>query len=202
MGCDYNPFASEFDRTRSAWWKNVRDFLDLHVSRYDILFDIGCGNGKYANYRNDITYIGCDVSEALLGCALKRSGDNMKEFICADGLRLPYIDKACDISISIAVLHHLESVDLRKMFIKEMIRVTRNAFHFTVWAAEQEIKGNWVRMRENDTDYLILWQNKYQRYYHLFRKEELIELLDGLHYEIKYECNNWCVSVFSITALL
>ena len=61
----YNNIAEEFDKTRTSLWRCVIDFLDTFPADSKIL-DVGCGNGKYMNYRNDIQMKGIDISINLV----------------------------------------------------------------------------------------------------------------------------------------
>jgi len=183
---NYDAFANSFHKTRYAIWNQVGLFLDK-IPKYASLLDCGCGNGKYAQYKKDIVYVGNDISLNLLEYASHKS-DNI---LAANGLNLPYLDKIFDYSMSIAVLHHIDNHEKRKQFINELVRVTRNKILISVWAQEQEIKPNWINI--SGSDYLIPWQNKHLRYYHLFSKKELEELCSGLKYEIFFERDNWYV---------
>ena len=57
----YDLIADEFDKTRIRLWSCVISFLNSFPSNSSIL-DIGCGNGKYLNYRNDLFMKGIDIS--------------------------------------------------------------------------------------------------------------------------------------------
>jgi len=190
----YDNFASSFSKTRYSHWNNVKLFLDK-IPKYSILYDVGCGNFKYKSYRNDIIIIGNDISFGLLECALDKYKDN-PQILLANGLNLPYKNKSSDFSISIAVLHHLDTYEKRLQYMKELIRITIKSIHISVWAAEQQIKSSWIYKENND--YLIPWQNKYMRFYHLFHNNEILKLLSDLNvsnYCLFYEKNNWCITI-------
>jgi SAM-dependent methyltransferase len=180
----YSHIAESFHATRNALWPGVKSFMDK-IPKYAILGDIGCGNGKYATYRKDIVWLGADPCKQLLYFAQNKNPN----VIQANGINLPFKDKSLDYSISIAVVHHLTTPQLRKAFIKELIRTTKTKILFTVWAEEQPKKPQWQHQGNND--YLIPWQNQHMRYYHLFPKQELEELLTDTNYTIKWEQNNW-----------
>ena len=57
---NYDEFATSFHKTRYSIWNQVGLFLDK-IPKYSILLVCGCGNGKYAQYRKDITYVGNDT---------------------------------------------------------------------------------------------------------------------------------------------
>lgn len=52
----YNEIAHNFSDTRYKPWPRVVEFLRLFPTG-SIVLDIGCGNGKYMNIRNDIMMV-------------------------------------------------------------------------------------------------------------------------------------------------
>lgn len=192
----YNTIAVEFDATRVSPWKGVQSFLST-LPKYAHVADIGCGNGKYANVRQDLVWMGSDVSENLASIASKRT---KKEVLLADGCKLPFKNGIMDASISIAVLHHLPSHKKRKAFLEELLRITQGPVLFTVWAREQHIKSTWMSVDGGSNDYMIPWNNKAMRFYHLFTKEEVLYLLESVGlpkqcFRVDFELNNWFVTI-------
>lgn len=53
----YNDIAHNFSDTRHKPWPRVVDFLRSFPSS-SLVLDIGCGNGKYMNVRNDLMMVG------------------------------------------------------------------------------------------------------------------------------------------------
>ena len=105
-------------------------------------------------------------------------------------------------AISIAVLHHISSEEKRKCFVLNIIKCLRKGGKalIVVWAKEQDIKHTWKQI--NGNDYLIPWHGNdhiiYERYYHLFSKEEVIDLFACFSrsikvHDIQYELDNWCI---------
>jgi len=200
----YNLIAKEFDDTRFCRWNSVRGFLDS-IDKYSIIADVGCGNGKYMKYKTDeLFYFGNDTSESLLYIAKQKCSD-ITNIILASGTQLPYRNNTFNAVISIAVLHHIYSVENRLLFISELIRICKpdGKIHITVWADTID-KKKCTAIGNNKGDYLISWKNKYERYYHLFNQEELVELMSKLDsiafitYDITYEMENWCITIKKI----
>ena len=123
------------------------------------------------------------------------------DIVEANGLNLPYRNNLFQYAISIAVLHHLSSEDLRIKFINNILNIleVNGKLLFTVWAAEQNIKDKYINQGNND--YLIPWLDKnskktFYRYYHLFSEYEIINLIKKIDCKlesIEYERDNWCV---------
>lgn len=185
----YNDIAQSFSHTRFAIWACVGQFLSS-IPKHNMLLDVGCGNGKYASVKKDIIWHGCDITPNLLAIAKEKNSN-----VClADGQHLPFADKSFDHTMSIAVIHHLTTPQQRHHFMKELIRVTKQEVLVTVWADEQPKKPKWRLVDGTQTDYMIPWQDDHWRYYHLFTRDEMTALLEGLGvtFELQYERDNWC----------
>jgi tRNA (uracil-5-)-methyltransferase TRM9 len=196
----YEQIANKFNHTRFSHWNAVKEFLNS-LPKYSLVADIGTGNGKYLNYRKDITVIGNDMCENLLNIiADKNSNLN----ICrANALHLPYRNDIFDAIISIAVFHHVSTIDNRILFLQEVIRILKpnGIGMITVWAREQPIKNTWKDIGNND--FFVPWvdvenSKTYDRYYHLFSKKEIECLFHKFNDELQviemlYEMNNWCI---------
>lgn len=83
---------------------------------FSVVFDIGCGNGKYLGVNKKLTMIGTDRSIGLLETANQKS--DLYELFAADSLMLPIRDGICDAFISIAVIHHFSNEAIRLKAIK------------------------------------------------------------------------------------
>lgn len=150
----YDAIAPHFSATRFAKWPKVATFLNSLLSG-SVVLDAGCGNGKYLGLNPDCFFIGCDISEPLIGiCA-----DRGNEVLVADAVNLPYRTGYGDAAISIAVLHHLSTEHRRKKAIDELVRIVKKGGHvlITVWAVEQEDKSllnKWTPLTEK---YVAEW---------------------------------------------
>jgi tRNA (uracil-5-)-methyltransferase TRM9 len=197
----YDNIAIHFNETRKAIWKCVGKFLD-NIPKYSLIADVGCGNGKYTRYRQDIFVIANDICVPLLQTIEKKYS---YDCCVANGLYLPYKKKSFQYAISIAVLHHISDNESRLKFIKNIINILEpgGKLLFTVWAQEQTIKKKWIN-KGNNGDYLIPWLDKYSkqtfyRFYHLFSYEEIKQFVNSLENviicNIVFEKDNWCVEL-------
>lgn len=197
----YDHIAEHFNETRKAIWKCVGKFLD-NIPKYSLIADIGCGNGKYTCYRQDIFVIANDICVPLLNTIEKSYSHDC---CIANGLYLPYKNKSFQYAISIAVLHHISDYESRLKFITNIINILEpgGKLLFTVWAQEQTIKKKWI-WQGNNGDYLIPWLDKYSkqtfyRFYHLFSYEEIKQFANALENvivcDIIFEKDNWCVEL-------
>ena len=187
----YDNFAKEFDHTRYSIWKSVKTFLD-NLPKYSIIADVGCGNGKNIRYRSDLIFFGNDICEELIEIAKTKDKTNRNSYIICNGDRLPYKSNTYDAVICIAVLHHVKN---RKRFFDELLRILKpgGKLLVSVWAYEQEKKAKWIHL--SGTDYMIPWRENHKRFYHLFTKKEMEDLVDNLDATIFYEQDNWFCKV-------
>jgi SAM-dependent methyltransferase len=162
----YNEIAYEFSHSRNNPFPDISYFFN-NLPRYSLIGDIGCGNGKYHKLINSHYMIGCDYSIELL----KQSTNNM-EVVNGDNLRLPYRNNIFDAIISMSVIHHFVTEERRLSALTELLRVVKpnGLIMCHVWSYEKY-------KTQLEQDRLILWKNKYKRYYHLFKQGELNKLI-------------------------
>jgi tRNA (uracil-5-)-methyltransferase TRM9 len=172
----YEVIAPHFSSTRYKPWPKVKEFVDSLPSG-SIFCDVGCGNGKNLGLRDSIYGFGCDRSENLLGLSRSRGHESVR----CDGLRLAYRSNVFDAALSIAVVHHFATAERRLHAVQEIVRILKpgGVALIYVWAVEQAKDRGGV-------DVFIDWEvhskfdetnTVHKRYYHLFKKGELEELL-------------------------
>lgn len=178
----YENIASAFDKTRYRSWTTVERILDT-FNKDSLNGDIGCGNGKNMMYRKDLKFIGIDFCKKFIDIC------NEKELECyqADVRNTIFENNYFDNTISIAVIHHLDSRDKRINAINEMFRITKTGgtLFIYVWALEQPENS---RRKFNRQDEMVPYKvkgNTYYRFYHLYRFGDLEKELESTDY--KYE---------------
>jgi alkylated DNA repair protein alkB family protein 8 len=139
VSCVYDQIATHFSSTRYAPWPKVADFLK-GLDEGSLVYDIGCGNGKYAQVNPSVVMIGADASIPLLTFCRKKG----MPAVGAEAKRLPFRSNSGDHVICIAMLHHLASQENRLTSLKELIRVLKpkGTALVTVWAFEQSKDGS------------------------------------------------------------
>jgi len=221
----YEKIAPHFSNTRYKPWPKVQEFLES-LPEGSLNCDVGCGNGKYLGVNNkNIFSIGTDRSFNLIAIAKERNPGS-QTFVC-NSLNIPIRSNVFDSVISIAVIHHFSTKTLRIKAIKELKRIAKvgGKILIYVWAYEQERKFTtqdvfvpWHLQDTYDKDEteeskVNIEQNSgfietaikdetkkstiYHRYYHVFKKgelEELIQEIPGLEIQRSfYDHANWCV---------
>lgn len=143
------------------------------------------------------------------------------QVVVADNLRLPYRSESIDFAISIAVIHHFATKERRQKAIREILRILKpkGRICIYVWAFEQKDKQG--KQKYSEQDVFVAWnlqsvyQKKddelpkdengkvvFQRYYHMFKKGELedlvIDMKDIKIIDCQLEKENWCVIIEKI----
>lgn len=198
----YDTIANEFDKTRIRLWSCVINFLNSFSANSKIL-DIGCGNGKYLNYRNDLIMKGIDISIKLVEICKKKGFDVIK----ASMTDIPFEDNSFDGVICVASYHHLDNDMDRQKTLNEIYRILKNngiAF-LEVWSKEQLDNSNKNSLNFKRKSNLVKWTsietgNIYYRYYNIYAKGDLEEEITRLKPEFKiiengYEKGNYFVKL-------
>lgn len=84
----------------------------------DRVLEIGCGNGRVLRHlRGDGLAVGVDISHGLLA-----KSEEIQYGVVADGVQLPFRDKAFEFIYSLNVLLHLDPETKRRL-VEEVVRV-------------------------------------------------------------------------------
>ncbi|KAI3631625.1 hypothetical protein MIR68_010098 [Amoeboaphelidium protococcarum] len=182
LSADVVPFTGESEDV------SANQYLTTQQKKGVIVGDFGCGNGKnmLGGYKN-ILFIGTDNSLELLSLVPKSCRvDSVRSSVMDCAFRPNVLSHA----ISIAVLHHLTSEQRRVEAIVEMIRAVQSGgtILIFVWAQEQSETSKIKHLRPDaNGDVFVPWRIPskedptvtvtYQRYYHLFRKGEIDEMV-------------------------
>ena len=214
----YDKISAHFSHTRYKPWPKVAEFLNS-LEKDSYVLDIGCGNGKYLSVNENLKMFGTDRSGNLLSIAKEKNINS--QFFVADSLKLPIKRESFDAAISIAVIHHFSNELLRIQALKEMFRIVKKGGKILVyvWAMEQKEKkfteqDNFVPWHlqnkyENETKVGTLQNGPnimedkkidctvYQRYYHVFYKGELEDLINKTGDDVEiiksyFDHANWC----------
>jgi tRNA (uracil-5-)-methyltransferase TRM9 len=186
----YEQIASHFSETRHHVWPPVKKFIDGFKSN-SIVADIGCGNGKNM-YRPDCEFLGLDFCHNFTKICKQKGLSS----IVADNLNLPLKDNTFDYTISVAVIHHLDSDIKRKKAIQELIRITRpgGKVFVSVWALKQLSQS---KRKFSKSDNMVEWNKygqKFYRFYHIFEDQELKNLCSDYKIEsYTYSAGNWSI---------
>jgi alkylated DNA repair protein alkB family protein 8 len=219
---NFDKIAEKFSETRKKSWEIMKIFIN-DIKEKEKVLDIGCGNGRLYELlkEKEVEYVGIDNSEKLIEIARKKFPKS--KFIVADALNLPFKDEEFDHVFMIAILPHIPSKELQLKVLKNAYRVLKKngSLFITCWNLFQPklFFANLIRRFKNPKlyqglglkDFLIPWRmksgEKIYRFYHLFTKKEIKNLLKeadfkikDIYYEYKGKKSNW-LKGFNLVAL-
>jgi ubiquinone/menaquinone biosynthesis C-methylase UbiE len=181
----YNNIAEKFSNTRYKAWNSTEKFIEKLEKNTKVL-EVGCGNGKNLDLRNDIEFYGCDISTKLLDiCREKKL--NVKE---CDGCDLDYEDNYFDSVFSVAVIHHLSTMERRIKFLEEMCRVVKRGgnIFFQVWSIDEPKYHKSKEINKYDRFVLFNYDDcVYERYYHFFDLDEMTLMINTFNETSNYK---------------
>ena len=189
--------------------KFLEDLEQLNYKFNGIIIDLGCGNGRnlplFKNSNNVV--IGIDKSLKFLHLAKNRNDlrDHNIHFLLSDMLALPIRPNSINSIFSIASIHHVMNQSERNLILEFISSILRkNGYivisvwrkfqkkyrsYFFIEFMKQKVSLKYKKWQESRGlnefgDILIPWtvsskQITYNRYYHLFSKNELKRLLAG-----------------------
>ena len=171
----YNIIADDFSCTRKDCWKECIDFIE-DIGKKQSVLDLGCGNGRnlITAMKKSEFCVGLDFSLGFLKIIRGKKGD--VPLVAGEFLHLPFSEGSFDVVLFMAALHHLPEESQRLIAIEEMARVMRSGAValVSVWAHEQE------KYEDGAQDVDVMWRKKFPRFYHLFKKGELENLVSSV----------------------
>ncbi len=195
----FEAIAEHFNMTRYKPWPETVEFVEALPEKSRVL-DIGCGNGRNMILPRRLGHevVGVDFSINLLRIAQEKL--SMRELadsghiVGGDAASLPFKEDIFDAALYIATLHHIPSEKDRLRSLEELKRCLRpgGSALISVWALDQPKFEDLLKRRSEDPNYadtFLPWTRSdgkiFQRFYHLFEKDELEGLVirSGLEIE-------------------
>ncbi len=186
---DYNRIAMEFSNKRQSLTPDILEF-EKFISKNNKVLDFGCGNGRVYELvaRSQANYTGVDNSSSLIEQAKNIYPDAKFKFM--EDLN-DFPDNSFDIILSLAMIHHIPSEDLRAKLLSDLKRVLKPSGKLILTAWDLwSVKDNYKPLIGGDeNDILYDFKNSTgevlaQRYIHVFSKEELDNLVAGVGLKI------------------
>ncbi|EJU00790.1 S-adenosyl-L-methionine-dependent methyltransferase [Dacryopinax primogenitus] len=200
----YDSIADHFSQTRYKPWPIIAAFL-ASLAPGSIGLDSGCGNGKYLplDQGGKIMLVGLDRSLGLLAHA-QWAGGKERHVVRGDVMNVCWRPGAFDFAISIATIHHLCTLERRRQAVQALLQAVSSSdgrVLIYVWATEQDELSKRIvpvdpeKAGEKVQDVFVPWKKAavqrangagtetetetelHQRYYHLFTKDELGDLV-------------------------
>lgn len=199
----FDEIASSYSYLRSKPWSKVIEELLPYIKNHTErpIADLGSGSGRHSiplafkGYRVVAMDLSYRMISILLSKAKKRKIDDKIDLLVGDILFMPFRDRVFNAVILIAVLHHIPQAEIRKEVLKNIKRklIENGVILITVWSLIQPryfIKAiiDYIIGKVNEFgDILIPWHHrgkKLLRFYHLFRKREIINLVKESGYKL------------------
>jgi len=189
----YNAIADDFSHSRKYLWPEM-DSLSQYIKDNDKILDLGCGNGRLIELikGKQIDYTGLDISKKVISLAKKRYPNN--HFRIGNLYNLPFANKSFDKVFAIASIHHIPSNKLRTKILEEIRRVVKpeGLIIISVWNLNKRKYLKQIKKSQKEHSYLeegdLLkpWGKEKEnlRYYHAFKKQELIDLFSN-YFKVK-----------------
>lgn len=187
----------EFDYIRENYFAIHDRVIELlNLKKTDRILDIGIGTALLEEKIDKKCFIaGIDISGKMLEKAMEKSLS--VEYKKASFLDIPYPDETFDSVISCFAFHHLTNIE-KEAALKEIARVLKQDGKFIIadfmYGDEEARKLLEYRFKEERREDMIEEMSE-ENYTNI---EWLINLLDPVKYEIKYEqvsTISWIVGV-------
>lgn len=170
----YDEIAEHFNITRSYAWEWIKTFIEdnnLQQQNKKVI-DIGCGNGRNLLKH----FIGIDNSHSFVKMCKQKGYNVMNCDMCS----IPLQSNSFDAILSIASFHHLSTTSRQIQALQEMKRLVKEngKILFSVWSKKQPEKTRRIFEYGN---VMVPWNKNgkiYQRYYYIFKVEELKKLFE------------------------
>jgi tRNA (uracil-5-)-methyltransferase TRM9 len=174
----WDTLAVDWAKFRHSPQEAVFDFLR---DKRGLILDVGCGTGR--NLIEGKKFVAFDISKNMIYIARKKLvyRDDI-QFLLADANGMPFQAKSFDAAIVVSTLHTMHRKDQISL-LKELHRLLKPGGHalVTVWNKRQP--RFFMKSREAFVEWKIGEKNL-QRYYYLFTKSELKNLLEREGFEV------------------
>ncbi len=217
----YNKEAKKYSQTRKKHRNDANIILQEIKNKDQkklTILEIGCWSGRFLEHLNtitekDINYIWVDISENLIEEAkkIKIKKSITTSFVCKNMVNYLWECKqeSIDIIVWIASFQHLTTKKQRFLATKYMYRclkydwlliMTNRSFSLRMLKTHRKtlLKGIWNKIispsNNERNNILIPWKNGntiYKRFYHIFTKKELQNIIIQCGFIIK---NLWYLS--------
>lgn len=195
----YDIISDTFNAKRFQHWTWINEFMDSLPAKSKIL-DLGCGSGRNMVGYPQHNFIGLDMCSNFVSICKNKGLNAITGDICS----LPFETDCFDAMACIAVFHHLSTVERRNKCLSEIHRIIKKngKVLLSVWSIEQPAKTrrefkeygdtivNWVQKEKTNGK---IYEKTYERYYYIFKIDEIIDLLEKNNFEIishKWDCGN------------
>ena len=198
----YDTISENWETKRKSIWTPVKEFLEVNKN-FSKLLDLGCGTGRFLELAESLNYkkknlVGADFSKGQLELVKKKRFKTIQTELT----NLKFKDKEFDLIICIAAHHHLldkqeqlKSLEERNRILKDEGKILlANWFPEKKFIEKQLEKKKFEFLNKEKQEVKVTYtfqENKFDRYYYLFKEKELIDLCTEVNFKIENkEYNN------------
>jgi ubiquinone/menaquinone biosynthesis C-methylase UbiE len=198
----WDSIAKTYNKESQNSSETLKDFLKNKKGK---VIDVGCGDCRNMILNKNLDYYGVDFSKIQLESGKKYLKKHKIKAILikADIENLGFMNNFFDYGLMIGAIHCLETKEKRENTLKEFNRILKpNAEALiSVWNSTDSRFANF------DKDIYMSWKTKKgntYRYYRLFDKQEIIDLLEKTGFKIlkfydngkdRFSKKNWIIKV-------
>lgn len=194
----YNIISKDWNVKRDYFWEPVTNFVKSFKNPENLKYlDLGCGTGRNLELAKKVGFetknlLGCDFSENQLKI-VKNKGFKTN---LSDLENLNIKDNSFDVIVCIAAHHHLLKKEQQLKSLKEMKRILKEDGKIILsnWFPEKDYlekakkKEKFIYLKKNIVKVYYKFENeKYDRFYYLFEKDELKKLCINAGFKIEKE---------------
>ncbi len=183
----YENISNEFSEKRMTKWNWIDNFI-YSFPKYSTLLDLGCGSGRNMEY-NDYNFYGIDNCINFINIANKKN----LNVLLSDMTKIPFNNNTFDGIIIIASFHHLSTIERRKKCLQELNRTLNKTgkILLSIWSINQSHNKK-LNNKFNYGDNIVPFKDNKgnilgNRYYYIFKIDEIIELLSKYFTIISHE---------------
>jgi len=192
----FDEIAEEYASTRVKPWEEAYIFKEGPV------LDLGSGPGRHtkAMAERGIRVVAADISRRMLKILIDRVSDlDTVDVVLCDMSNLPFRDRSFNGVLFLAAIHHIQGEENRLKVLKQVKRALKeegllviSAWALYQWRFLKKIPKMFFdkiigRVKEFGDTY-VPWKSRkgtFMRFYHLFTRRELINLVRHAGFNIE-----------------
>ncbi len=192
----FEEIAEEYAATR------VRPWEEAYIFNEGPVLDLGSGPGRHTKVMAErgIRVVAADISRRMLKILIDRvSGLGIVDVVVCDMSNLPFRDRSFNGVLFLAAIHHIQGKENRLNVLKQVKRVLKREgllvisawalFHGRFLKKIPKMFFDWmVRRTKEFGDTYVPWKSRkgtFMRFYHLFTKRELVNLVRQAGFKIE-----------------
>jgi ubiquinone/menaquinone biosynthesis C-methylase UbiE len=172
--------------------KNIPAVEEFLSDKKGKVLDLGCGSGRNLIANKNLKYYCLDFSKGMIKYAkekavLEKIKAGFLQFDLENESKLSFDDKFFDAVLFIRTLHCISGEKNRERVLKEVYRVMKPHAKMLLQVWNNSSERFKKHYKEKFKEGIVPWSiegKKYERYYYLYDKNELISVLEKIGFKI------------------